>query len=75
MTLLGLLGPLLQLPPLDGDQEVAGLEEPVDEHGDAVEQDGGGEGKRDEHALAVEILLLGVELVVGCKPLVCPLCS
>ena len=58
MGLLGLLGPLLQLPALDSDQEVAGLEEPVDENGHTVEQDGGREGKGDEHALAVKILLL-----------------
>ena len=65
LGLLGLLGPLLQLPALDSDQEVARLEEPVDEDGHTVEQDRGREGERDEHALAVKVLLLGVELVVG----------
>ena len=74
MGLLRLLGSLLQLLALDGDKEIAGLEEPVDENGHAVEQDRGREGKRDEHALAVKVLLLGVELVVGSKPLVCSLC-
>ena len=58
MGLLRLLGSLLQLLALDGDEEIAGLEEPVDENGHAVEQDWGREGKRDEHALAVKILLL-----------------
>ena len=58
LGLLGLLGPLLQLLALDSDQEVAGLEEPVDEHGHTVEQHRGREGEGDEHALAVEILLL-----------------
>ena len=65
LGLLGLLGPLLQLPALDSDQEVARLEEPVDEDGHTVEQHWGREGERDEHALAVKVLLLGVELVVG----------
>ena len=58
LGLLGLFGPLLKLLALDSDQEVARLEEPVDEDGHAVEQDRGREGERDEHALAVKILLL-----------------
>ena len=65
LGLLGLLGSLLQLLALDSDQEIARLEEPVDEDCHTVEQDWGREGKRDEHALAVKILLLRVEFVVG----------
>ena len=58
LGLLGLPGPLFQLPALDSDQEVAGLEEPVDEDGHTIEQHRGREGERDEHALAVKVLLL-----------------
>ena len=65
LGLLGLLGSLLQLLALDSDQGIARLEEPVDEDCHTVEQDRGREGKRDEHALAVKILLLRVDFVVG----------
>ena len=71
--LLSLLSSLLQLLALDVNQEVAGLEEPVDENRHAVEEDRGWEGERDKHALAVEVLLLRVELVVCGEPLVSPL--
>ena len=71
--LLSLLSSLLQLLALDVNQEVARLEEPVDENRHAVEEDRGWEGERDKHALAVEVLLLRVELVVRGEPLVSPL--
>ena len=71
--LLSLLSSLLQLLALDVNQEVAGLEEPVDENRHAVEEDRGWEGERDKHALAVKVLLLRIELVVRSQPLVSPL--
>jgi len=52
-----------------------GIYNATDQNDDTVDEDWGRVSEGDEHALTVKVLELGVQLVIGCQPLIGSLCQ